>query len=119
MLKDNSLIAMKADDEIKSKSELGGSFERYCRNLHNESTLIATKSYLENKLIQKNESFLNQLFEINSDEEILVEVKNRSFRFNIDKQLTKELMQRIFSLKEKEFLFFFDKSKLFLAFVKL
>ena len=73
----------------------------------------------KNKLIQKNESFLNQLFEINSDEEILVEVKNRKiFRFNIDKQLTKELMQRIFSLKEKEFLFFFDKSKLFLAFVE-
>ena len=72
-----------------------------------------------NKLIQKNESFLDQLFEINSDEEILIEVKNRKiFRFNIDKQLTKDLMQRIFSLKEKEFLFFFDKSKLFLAFVE-
>merc|ERR1711991_1246624 len=87
--------------------------------LHNESTLITTKSYLDNKLNQKNESFLNQLFKINSDKEILVEVKNRKvFRFNIDKQLTKELMQQIFSLKEKEFLFFFDKSKLFLAFVE-
>ena len=120
MLKDNSLIAMKVDDEIKSRNL---SLEEVSRDiaeiLHNESTLITTKSYLENKLNQKNESFLNQLFEINSDEEILVEVKNRKiFRFNIDKQLTKELMQRIFSLKEKEFLFFFDKSKLFLAFVE-
>ena len=87
--------------------------------LNNENTLVATKSYFYSELDQKNESFLNQLFEMNSDKEILVEVKKRKiFRFNIDKQLTKEIMQQIFSLREKEFLPFFDKSKLFLAFVE-
>ena len=84
MLKDNSLIAMKIDDEIKSRNL---SLEEVSRDiaeiLHNESTLITTKSYFDNKLDQKRESILNQLFEINSNEEILVEVKNRKiFRFN-------------------------------------
>ena len=120
MLNDNSLIAMKVDYEIKARNL---SLEEVSRDiaeiLHNKNTLITTKSYFDNELDQKNKSFLNQLFEMNSDEEILVEVKNRKiFRFNIDNQLTKELMQQIFFLKEKEFLFFFDKSKLFLAFVE-
>ena len=120
MLNNNSLIAMKVDDEIKSRT-LG--LEEVSRDiaeiLNNENTLVATKSYFYSELDQKNESFLNQLFEMNSDKEILVEVKKRKiFRFNIDKQLTKEIMQQIFSLREKEFLPFFDKSKLFLAFVE-
>ena len=44
--------------------------------------------------------------------------KKKVFRFNIDTQITQELMGRIFSLQEKEFLFFYDKSKLFIAFVE-
>ena len=109
MLNDNSLIAMKVDDEIKSRNL---SLEEVSRDiaeiLHNENTLITTKSYFDNKLDQKNESFLNQLFEMNSDEEILVEVKNRKiFRFNIDKQLTKELMQQDIFSKGKRILILF------------
>ena len=38
--------------------------------------------------------------------------------FNLDTQLTQEHMERLFSLKEKEFLIFYDNSKLFLAFVE-
>ena len=86
--------------------------------MHRENILITTKSYFREKLDLKNKSFLNQLFEMNREEEIFVEVKNRKiFRFNLDTLVTKELMEQIFSLKEKEFLFFFDQSKLFLAFV--
>ena len=84
-----------------------------------ENILIAGKSYIDKKLNAKNKSFLNQLFEVNSREDIFVEIKNKKvFRFNLDTQMTQELMERIFSLEEKEFLFFYDDSKLFLAFVE-
>ena len=75
--------------------------------------------YFDKNLDLRNESFLTQIFEMNSNEEVLIEIKNKKvFRFNIDTQLTPEIMGRIFSLRKKEFLFFFDKSKLFLVFVE-
>ena len=71
------------------------------------------------KKLSTNKSFLNQLFEMNVREDIFVEIKNKKiFRFNLDTKMTQELMERIFSLKEKEFLLFYDESKLFLAFVE-
>ena len=56
---------------------------------------------------------------MNSDEEVFVEVKNRKlFRFNPDSQVAKGDMERIFSIKQKEFILFYINSKLFLAFVE-
>ena len=56
---------------------------------------------------------------MNSREEIFVEIKNKKvFRFNLDTKMTPELMERIFSLEEKEFLLFNYNSKLFLAYVE-
>ncbi len=120
VLTDNSLLAMKLDKEIKSRSldliEVSGDIEKV---LHKENILIAAKSYFDEKLNIKNGSFINQLFEMNSREDIFLEIKNKKvFRFNLDTQMTKELMEQIFSLEEKEFLFFYDESKLFLAFVE-
>ena len=87
--------------------------------MYKENTLIAAKSYFDKNLDLRNENFLTQIFEMNSNEEVLIEIKNKKvFRFNIDTQLTPEIMGRIFSLRKKEFLFFFDKSKLFLVFVE-
>ena len=120
VLTDNSLLATKLDKEIKSRSldltEVSGDIEKVLRK---ENILIAAKSYFDKRLNINNESFLNQLFEINSREDIFIEIKNKKiFRFNLDTQLTQELMARIFSLEEKEYLFFYDGSKLFLAFVE-
>ncbi len=120
VLTDNSLLATKLDKEIKSRrldlTEVSADIEKVLRK---ENILIAAKSYFDNKLNINNESFLNQLFEINSREDIFIEIKNKKvFRFNLDTQLTQELMARIFSLEEKEYLFFYDGSKLFLAFVE-
>ena len=120
VLVDNSLIAMRVDDEIKSRNlslkEASRDIEKI---LYRENTLNTTKSYFNEKLDLKNKSFLNQLFKMNQKEEIFVEVKSRKlFRFNIDTLITKELMEQIFSLKEKEFLLFFDQSKLLLVFIE-
>ena len=120
VLTDNSLLAIKLDKEIKSRSlDLTEVSEDIEKILQKENILIAAKSYFDKKLNIKNESFLNQLFEMNSREDIFVEIKNKKvFRFNLDTKMTQELMERIFSLEEKEFLFFYDDSKLFLAFVE-
>ncbi len=120
VLKDNSLLAMKLDKEIKSRSldltEVSDDIEKV---LHKENILIAAKSYFDKKLTTMNESFLTQLFEMNSREDIFLEIKKKKvFRFNLDTRITKELMGRIFSLEEKEYLFFYDDSNLFLAFVE-
>ncbi len=120
LLADNSLLAMKVKDEKKERNlslqEASKDIEEILRK---ENTLIAAKAYFDRNLDLTNENFLNQVFEMNGDEEILVEIKNKKvFRFNIDTQLTPEIMGRIFSLKKKEFLFFSDKSKLFLVFLE-
>jgi len=120
LLKDNSLLAMKVDDE---KEERNLSLKEASKDieeiLYKENTLIAAKSYFDKNLDLRNKSFLTQIFEMNSNEEVLIEIKNKKvFRFNIDTQLTPEIMGRIFSLGKKEFLFFFDKSKLFLVFLE-
>ena len=119
VLTDNSLLAIKLDKEIKSRSlDLTEVSEDIEKILQKENVLIATKSYFDKKL-STNKSFLNQLFEMNVREDIFVEIKNKKvFRFNLDTKMTQELMERIFSLKEKEFLLFYDDSKLFLAFVE-
>ena len=103
VLTDNSLIAIKLDKEIKSRSlNLTEVSEDIAKILQKENTLIAAKSYFDKKLNAKNKSFLNQLFEMNSREEIFVEIKNKKvFRFNLDTKMTPELMERIFSLEEK------------------
>ena len=120
VLTDNSLLAIKLDKEIKSRSlDLMEVSEDIAKILQKENILIAAKSYFDKKLNAKNESFLNQLFEMNSREEIFTEIKNKKvFRFNLDTKITPELMEQIFSLEEKEFLLFYDDSKLFLAFVE-
>lgn len=120
VLADNSLLAMKLDKEIKSRGlDLTEVSETIEKILQKENIIIAAKSYFDKKLNTKNESFINQLFEMNSREDIFVEIKNKKvFRFNLDTRMTQELMERIFSLEEKEFLFFYDDSKLFLAFVE-
>jgi peptidyl-prolyl cis-trans isomerase D len=120
VLTDNSLLATKLDKEIKSRrldlTEVSGDIEKVLRK---ENILIAAKSYFDKKLNINNESFLNQLFEMNSREDIFIEIKNKKvFRYNRDIQMTQELMARIFSLEEKEYLFFYDGDKLFLAFVE-
>ena len=117
---DNSLITMKIEEEIKSRelslAEASKDIEEFLRK---ENTIVAAKSFFDKNLKLNNESFLNQLFEMNSNEEIFIEIKNKKvFRFNIDAQVTEELMEQIFSLEKKEFLFFFDNSKLFLAFIE-
>ena len=108
LLKDNSLLAMKVEDE---KEERNLSLKEAAKDieeiLYKENTLIAAKSYFDKNLDLRNESFLTQIFKMNSNEEVLVEIKNKKvFRFNIDTQLTPEIMGRIFSLRKKEFLFF-------------
>ena len=120
VLTDNSLLAIKLDKEIKSRSlDLTEVSEDIEKVLHKENTLIAAKSYFDKEINTENESFLTQLFEMNSREDIFVEIKKKKvFRFNLDTQMTQELMGRIFSLEEKEYLFFYDDSNLFLAFVE-
>ena len=120
LLADNSLLAMKVEDEEKERNlslqEASKDIEEILRK---ENTFIAAKSYFDQNLDLTNENFLTQIFEMNSKEEILIEIKNKKvFRFNIDAQLTPEIMGRIFFLRKKEFLFFYDKSKLFLVFVE-
>ena len=120
LLADNSLLAMKVEDEKKERNlslqEASRDIEEILRK---ENTFIAAKSYFDQNLDLTNENFITQIFEMNSKEEILIEIKNKKvFRFNIDAQLTPEIMGRIFSLRKKEFLFFYDKSKLFLVFVE-
>ncbi len=120
VLTDNSLLAIKLDKEIESRNldliEVSGDIEKI---LQKENVLIAAKSYFDKNFNTNNESFLNQLFEMNSRDDLFVEIKNKKvFRFNQDTKMTQGLMERIFSLKEKEFLFFYDNSKLFLAFVE-
>ncbi len=119
VLTDNSLLAIKLDKEVKSRSlDLTEVSEDIKNILQKENILIAAKSYFDKKL-STNKSFLNQLFEMNVREDIFVEIKNKKvFRFNLDTKMTQELMERIFSLEEKEFLIFYDDSKLFLAFVE-
>ena len=119
LLADNSLLAIQVDNEIEARgltlTEASKDIEEI---LLKENTLNAVKSYFDKKLKLTDKNFLNQLFELNSNEEVFVEVKKKKvFRFNPDSRLTKEVMERIFSLKEKEFLFFYDNSKLFLAFL--
>lgn len=120
LLADNSLLAVKVDNEIKSRSlSLTEASKEIEDILRKENTLIAAKSYFDKKLNSINEGFLNQLFEMNNDEEIFVETKKKKlFRFNIDTQVTQEVMKRIFSLQEKEFLFFYDNSRLSIAYVE-
>ncbi len=120
VLTDNSLLTLKLDKEIKSRSlDLMEVSEDIEKILQKENILIAAQSYFDKKLNSKNQSFLDQLFEMNSREDIFVEIKNKKvFRFNLDTKVTQELMERIFSLEEKEFLFFYDENKLFLAFVE-
>ena len=120
LLADNSLLAVKIDNEIKSRSlNLTEASKEVEEILYKENTLIAAKTYFDKNLNSTNESFLNQLFEMNNEEEIFVEIKKKKvFRFNIDSQLTQDIMKSIFSLKEKEFLFFYDNSSLSIAFVE-
>ncbi|MDC3080717.1 peptidylprolyl isomerase [Paracoccaceae bacterium] len=120
LLGDNSLLAMKVDNELKSRAlTLDEASKDIKEILLKENLLIGTKSYFDKKLKPGNENFLNQLFELNSDEEIFVEIKKRKlFRFNPDGQVAKGDLERIFSLKEKEFIVFYDNSKLFLALVE-
>ncbi len=120
LLGDNSLLAMKVDNELKSRAlTLDEASKDIKEILLKENLLIGTKSYFDKKLKPGNENFLNQLFELNSDEEIFVEIKKRKlFRFNRDGQVAKGDLERIFSLKEKEFIVFYDNSKLFLALVE-
>ena len=120
LLGDNSLLAMKVDNELKSRAlTLDEASKDIKEILLKENLLIGTKSYFDKKLKPGNENFLNQLFEMNSDEEVFVEIKKRKlFRFNPDSQVTKGDMEKIFSLKEKEFILFYINSKLFLAFVE-
>ena len=120
LLGDNSLLAMKVDNELKSRAlTLDEASKDIKEILLKENLLIGTKSYFDKKLKPGNKNFLNQLFELNSDEEIFVEIKKRKlFRFNPDGQVGKGDLERIFSLKEKEFIVFYDNSKLFLAFVE-
>ena len=111
---------MKVDNELKSRAltltEASKDIEEI---LLKENLIVAAKSYLDTKLKLGNENFLNQLFEMNSDEEVFVEIKKRKlFRFNPDSQVSTGNMERIFSLKEKEFILFYNNSKLFLAFVE-
>ena len=120
LLGDNSLLAVKLDNELKSRAlTLAEASKDIKELLLKENLLIGAKAYFDKKLKPGNENFLNQLFEMNSSEEVFVEVKNRKlFRFNPDSQVTKEDMEKIFSIKEKEFILFYINSKLFLAFVE-
>ncbi|MFL2793704.1 MAG: SurA N-terminal domain-containing protein [Paracoccaceae bacterium] len=120
LLADNSLLAIKVDNEIKSKSlSLKEASKEIEGILLKENTLNAAKSYFDKKLKRISESFLNQLFEMNSEKEIFVEIKKKKvFRFNSDSEVTQEVMKRIFLLQEKKFLFFYNNSKLFIAFVE-
>lgn len=120
LLADNSLLAMKVEDEKKERNlSLKEASKDIEEILHKENTLIATKSYFDKNLDLTKENFLTQIFEMNRNEEILVEIKNKKvFRFNTNTQLTPEIMRQIFSLRKKELKFFFDKSKLFLVFVE-
>ena len=120
LLGDNSLLAVKLDNELKSRAlTLVEASKDIKELLLKENLLIGAKAYFDKKLKPGNENFLNQLFEMNSDEEVFVEVKNRKlFRFNPDSQVAKGDMERIFSIKQKEFILFYTNSKLFLAFVE-
>ena len=120
LLGDNSLLAMKIDSELKSRAltltEVSKNIEEI---LLKENLLIGAKSYFDKKLRSGKENFLTQLFEMNSDEDVFIEIKKRKlFRFNPDSQVAKEDMKRIFSLKEKDFILFHNNSKIFLAFVE-
>ncbi len=120
LLSDNSLLAIKLDNELKSRALTLTEASKDIRELLlKENLLIGAKAYFDKKLKPGNENFLNQLFEMNSDEEVFIEVKNRKlFRFNPDSQLAKGDMERIFSIKQKEFILSYINSKLFLVFVE-
>ncbi len=120
ILADNSLLAIRLDKEIKTRSlELTEASEDIAKILRKDNTLVAAQSYFDKKLIKKNESFITQLFEMNIHEDVFKQIgKKKVFRFNIDTRVTQKLMERIFSLKENEFLFFYDESKLFIAYVE-
>ena len=120
LLGNNSLLAVKLDNEFKSRAlTLAEASKDIKELLLKENLLIGAKAYFDKKLKPGNENFLNQLFEMNSNEEVFVEVKNRKlFRFNPDSQVAKGDMERIFSIKQKEFILFYINSKLFLAFVE-
>ena len=120
LLGNNSLLAIKLDNEFKSRAlTLAEASKDIKELLLKENLLIGAKAYFDKKLKPGNENFLNQLFEMNNNEEVFVEVKNRKlFRFNPDSQVAKGDMERIFSIKQKEFILFYINSKLFLAFVE-
>ena len=120
LLGDNSLLAVKLDNELKSKAlTLAEASEDIKELLLKENLLIGAKAYFDKKIRSGNENFLDLLFEMNGDEEIFVEIKNRKlFRFDPDTQVAKRDMERIFSIKQKEFILFYINSKLFLAFVE-
>ncbi|MAK10128.1 MAG: hypothetical protein CML36_06590 [Rhodobacteraceae bacterium] len=120
LLGDNSLLAIKVAKELKSSAlTLNEASKDIKEILLKENYITGAKSYFDKRLKLGNENFLNQLFEMNNDEEVFVEIKNRKlFRFNPDSQVAKEDLERIFSLKEKEFILFYNSSKLFLAFVE-
>ena len=78
LLADNSLLAIKIENEIKSRNlSITEASKEVEGILRKENTIIAAKSYFDKKLSPTNESFLNQLFEMNTDEEILVEIKKK------------------------------------------
>ena len=118
LLADNSLLAVKLDDELKSRAlTLAEASKDIEELLLKKNLLIGAQAYFDKKLKPGNENFLNQLFEMNIGEEVFVEVKNRKlFRFNPDSQVTKGDMEKIFSIKQKEFILFYINSKLFLQF---
>ena len=111
---------MKVAKELESRAlTLNEASKDIKEILLKESFIIGAKSYFDKKLKLGNENFLNQLFEMNGDEEVFVDIKKRKlFRFNPGSQLAKEDLERLFSLKEKEFILFYNSSALFLAFVE-
>ena len=117
LLADNSMLAVKLDNELKSRAlTLAEASKDIKELLLKENLLIGAKAYFDKKLNQETKSFLNQLFEMNSNEEVFVEVKNRKlFRFNLDSQVPKKgIWKEYFHLK-KEFILFYINSKLFFS----
>ena len=69
---------IKLNKEIKSRSlDLTEVSEDIAKILQKDNILISAKSYFDKKLNTTDESFLTQLFEMNSREDILIEIKNK------------------------------------------
>ena len=119
MLSNGSLIAIKLIKDVEARNlNLEEASKKIKNILTQKNILIATKVFFDKK-IGSRDDFLNELFRLNNESEIFVEIKKKKiYRFNLNNQLTLERMKKLFMGKKNDFFVFFDDSRLFVAFIE-